>query len=131
MPAYNAASTIERTVNDIPAGIIKEIILVDDCSNDDTVEIAKKLNLTVVQHKENKGYGANQKTCYDEALKRNPDIVVMIHPDYQYDPKIIPYALGFLKIDICDIIMGSRIRDRKEALDSGMPLYKYFSNRFY
>ena len=129
MPAYNAEATLERTVSDIPNGIIDEVILVDDFSNDRTVEIAERLNLTVVKHNENRGYGANQKTCYDEALKRKPDSVVMIHPDYQYDPKIIPYALGFIEKDICDIIIGSRIRDRKEALDGGMPFYKYISNR--
>jgi len=130
MPAYNAEETLERTVRDIPKSIVDEIILVDDCSEDRTLEIAEKLNLTTVKHKENKGYGANQKTCYDEALKRKPDSVVMIHPDYQYDPRIIPYALGFVETDICDIVIGSRIRDRKEALAGGMPLYKYLSNRF-
>jgi glycosyltransferase involved in cell wall biosynthesis len=130
MPAYNAEATLERTVSDIPNGIVDEIILVDDFSNDRTVEIAERLDLTIIQHDENKGYGANQKTCYDEALNRKADIVVMIHPDYQYDPRIIPYALGFIETDICDIIIGSRIRDRKEALIGGMPLYKYLSNRF-
>jgi glycosyltransferase involved in cell wall biosynthesis len=130
MPAYNAEATLERTVRDIPNGIVDEVILVDDCSNDRTVEIAERLDLTVIQHNENQGYGANLKTCYDEVLKRKADIVVMIHPDYQYDPRIIPYALGFIEIDICDIIIGSRIRDRKEVLEGGMPLYKYFSNRF-
>jgi glycosyltransferase involved in cell wall biosynthesis len=129
MPAYNAEATLERTVSDIPNGIVDEIILVDDCSNDRTVEIAEKLDLTVVKHNKNRGYGANQKTCYDEVLKRKADIVVMIHPDYQYDPRIIPYALGFIETDICDIIIGSRIRDRKEVIGQGMPLYKYFSNR--
>ena len=129
MPAFNAEATLEKTVNDIPKGIVEEIILVDDCSTDNTVQIAKNLGLTVIQHKINKGYGANQKTCYDEVLKRRPNIVVMIHPDYQYDPRIIPYALGFIDTDICDLIIGSRIRDRKEALSGGMPLYKYFSNR--
>tara|TARA_B100001964_G_C14227490_1_gene598364 strand:+ start:474 stop:1268 length:795 start_codon:yes stop_codon:yes gene_type:complete len=130
MPAYNAELTLKKTVHDIPSNIVKEIILVDDFSNDRTVEIAEKLDLTVIKHKENMGYGANQKTCYNEALKRNIDIVVMIHPDYQYDPGILPYALGFIERGICDIIIGSRIRDRKEALGSGMPIYKYFSNRF-
>jgi glycosyltransferase involved in cell wall biosynthesis len=129
MPAYNAEATLEQTVRDIPDGIVDEIILVDDCSNDRTVEIANRLNLTVLKHNEKRGYGANQKTCYDEALNRNADIVVMIHPDYQYDPRIIPYALGFIEKNICDIIIGSRIRDRKEAIKGGMPLYKYFSNR--
>jgi glycosyltransferase involved in cell wall biosynthesis len=130
MPAYNAEATLERTVRDIPNGIVDEVILVDDCSNDRTVEIAERLDLTVIRHNENQGYGANQKTCYDELLKRKPDIVVMIHPDYQYDPRVIPYAVGFIAIDICDVIIGSRIRDRKEAIKGGMPLYKYFSNRF-
>jgi glycosyltransferase involved in cell wall biosynthesis len=130
MPAYNAEATLEQTVSDIPNGIVDEVILVDDCSNDRTVEIAKRLDLTVIQHNKNRGYGANQKTCYDEALKRKVDIVVMIHPDYQYDPRIIPYALGFIETDICDIVIGSRIRDRKETLAGGMPRYKYYGNRF-
>ena len=130
MPAYNAEATLERTVSDIPNGIIDEVILVDDFSNDRTVEIAERLNLTVVKHIKNRGYGANQKTCYDEALKRKPDSVVMLHPDYQYDARIIPHALGFIETDICDIVIGSRIRDRKETLAGGMPLYKYFCNRF-
>jgi glycosyltransferase involved in cell wall biosynthesis len=130
MPAYNAEATLEQTVSDIPNGIVDEVILVDDFSNDRTVEIAERLNLTVVKHSKNRGYGANQKTCYDEALKRKPDSVVMLHPDYQYDARIIPHALGFIETDICDIVIGSRIRDRKETLAGGMPLYKYFCNRF-
>jgi len=129
MPAYNAAETLEKTYRDIPPGIVDEIILVDDASSDSTVEIARKLGLTVIIHPENRGYGANQKTCYDEALKRNPDIVVMIHPDYQYDSRLIPYIIGFLEKGICDVILGSRIRTRKEALGCGMPKYKYISNR--
>ena len=123
MPAFNAAATLERTYNDIPPSLVDEIILVDDASSDRTVEIAQKLGLTVIVHPENRGYGANQKTCYDEALKRNPDIVVMIHPDYQYDSSLIPYVIGFLEKDICDVILGSRIRTRKEALACGMPKY--------
>ena len=129
MPAYNAEETLEKTYNDIPLGMVDEIILVDDASSDRTVVIARKLGLTVIVHSENKGYGANQKTCYDEALKRNPDIVVMIHPDYQYDSRLIPYIIGFLEKGICDVILGSRIRTRKEALECGMPKYKYISNR--
>jgi len=129
MPAYNATETLEKTYNDIPQGIVDEIILVDDASSDRTVEIAKKLGLTVIVHSDNRGYGANQKTCYDEALKRNPDIVVMIHPDYQYDSRLIPYIVGFLEKGICDVILGSRIRTRSEALKCGMPKYKYISNR--
>lgn len=129
MPAYNAEETLEKTYCDIPADAIDEIILVDDASSDRTVEIARKLGLTVIVHPHNRGYGANQKTCYDEALKRKPDIVVMIHPDYQYDSRLIPYITGFLEKGICDVILGSRIRTRRETLACGMPKYKYFSNR--
>ncbi len=129
MPAYNAEETLEKTFHDIPPGVVDEIILVDDASRDRTVEIARRLGLTVIVHSENRGYGANQKTCYDEALKRRPDIVVMIHPDYQYDSRLIPYITGFLEKGICDVILGSRIRTRKETLACGMPKYKYFSNR--
>jgi len=130
MPAFNAAATLEKTFEDIPKGSVDEVILTDDCSSDTTVEIAKKLGLTVIQHDHNKGYGANQKTCYEAALKNGADAVIMIHPDYQYDSRLIPFALGFLSTGICDIIIGSRIRSRREALDGGMPLYKYISNRF-
>ena len=129
MPAYNAEETLEKTYNDTPLEIVDEIILVDDASSDRTVEIARRLGLTVIVHSENQGYGANQKTCYDEALKRNPDIVIMIHPDYQYDSRLIPYITGFLEKGICDVILGSRIRTRKEVLECGMPPYKYISNR--
>lgn len=130
MPAYNAELTLEKTLRDIPSGLVEEVILTDDCSSDRTVEIAKKLGVTVYAHSTNMGYGANQKTCYDAALSKSADIIIMIHPDYQYDPRIIPYAVGFLTTDICDIILGSRIRTRREALDGGMPVYKYISNRF-
>lgn len=99
-------------------------------SYDDTVNIAHKLGITVLCHEKNMGYGANQKTCYDEALKRNADIIVMIHPDYQYDTRIIPYAVGFITRGICDVVIGSRIRTRRETLECGMPVYKYISNRF-
>jgi glycosyltransferase involved in cell wall biosynthesis len=129
MPAYNAEKTLEKTYHDIPHEVVDEIILVDDASSDNTVAIAQKLGLTVITHSENQGYGANQKTCYDEVLKRTPDIVVMIHPDYQYDSRLIPYIVGFLEKGICDVILGSRIRTRKEALACGMPAYKYISNR--
>lgn len=129
MPAYNAALTLEKTYQDIPKNLIEEIILVDDCSSDKTVDIAKKLGLTVIVHKKNKGYGANQKTCYQEALKRDPDAVVMIHPDYQYDARLIPFFLGFIEKGICDIMLGNRVRTRREAFEGGMPRYKYFCNR--
>lgn len=130
MPAYNAELTLEKTFRDIPKGTVDEVVLTDDCSLDKTIEIAKNLGITVLCHNKNQGYGASQKTCYDFALKRGADAVVMIHPDYQYDCRLIPYSLGFLTAGICDVIIGSRIRTRREALEAGMPLYKYLSNRF-
>lgn len=130
MPAFNAESTLEKTFDEIPKECVDEIILVDDGSSDKTVEIAQNLGLTVICHSENKGYGASQKTCYNAAKERGASCIIMIHPDYQYDSRIIPYAIGFLSRGICDIILGSRIRTRQEALRSGMPLYKYISNRF-
>ncbi len=129
MPAYNAAATLERTVADIPVGSVDEIILVDDCSRDDTVEIARRLGLTVYTHEQNKGYGGNQKTCYRHALEAGADFIVMIHPDYQYDSRVIPIAIEILKLGICDVMLGSRIRTRREALDGGMPKWKYVANR--
>lgn len=130
MPAYNAERTLERTLADIPPGCLHEIILTDDASGDRTVELAQALGLTVIVHNENRGYGANQKTCYTAAVDAGADAVVMIHADYQYDPRVIPHALGIIELGICDIVMGSRIRTRREALASGMPLYKYLGNRF-
>jgi len=130
MPAYNAALTVERTVKEIPEGFADEIILVDDASKDNTVTIAKNLGLSVITHEKNMGYGANQKTCYDMALKRNADIIIMIHPDYQYDSRLSPLFAELIEKDICDIVLGSRVRTRRECLQSGMPLYKYISNRF-
>ncbi|MFZ2205329.1 MAG: glycosyltransferase family 2 protein [Candidatus Magasanikiibacteriota bacterium] len=130
MPAYNAEKTLEKTVSEIPRDIVSEIILVDDNSSDETVFLAKKLNLTVFCHDKNKGYGGNQKTCYKMALAKGADIIVMIHPDYQYDPKVIKYLVGFIEEGYCDVMLGSRIRSRKEALAGGMPMYKYFANRF-
>jgi glycosyltransferase involved in cell wall biosynthesis len=129
LPAYNAARTLAKTVRDIPRGIVDEIILVDDASTDSTVAMARDLGLTVVVHERNRGYGANQKTCYDEALRRGASIVIMIHPDYQYDSRLAPFMIGFIERDVCDIVVGSRIRTRREALASGMPLYKYVANR--
>lgn len=130
MPAYNAEKTLEKTYEKIPHDIVDQIILVDDASVDKTVDISKSLGITTIVHKENKGYGANQKTCYKNALETGADIIVMLHPDYQYDPRVIPFAVGFITTGICDIIVGSRIRSRGEALEGGMPLYKYLSNRF-
>ena len=129
MPAYNAAATLRKTVTDIPAGCVDEIILVDDCSRDDTVKIARELGLTVIEHEKNLGYGGNQKTCYRYALQAGAEFVVMIHPDYQYDSRVIPLAVQFLRLGICDVVLGSRIRTRREALDGGMPRYKYLANR--
>ncbi len=130
MPAYNAASTLEKTYRDIPPETVDEVIVVDDASRDRTVEIARALGLSVIAHAANRGYGANQKTCYDEALKRGADIVIMIHPDYQYDSRLTPFLTGFIEAGVCDVVLGSRIRTRREALDCGMPVYKYFANRF-
>jgi len=129
MPAYNAASTLRRTVGDIPSGTVDQIILVDDCSRDNTVQVARDLGLTVIEHKQNRGYGGNQKTCYRHALDAGAEYIVMIHPDYQYDSRVIPLAVEILRLGICDVVLGSRIRTRKEALAGGMPRYKYISNR--
>ena len=129
MPAYNAAATLERTVADIPPGSVDEIVLVDDCSKDNTVEVARSLGLTVIQHETNLGYGGNQKTCYRYALEHGADYVVMIHPDYQYDSRVIPAAVELIRLGICDVILGSRIRTRREALQGGMPAWKYIANR--
>jgi glycosyltransferase involved in cell wall biosynthesis len=129
MPAYNAEKTLEATYQDIPAGLVDEVILVDDFSTDKTVSLAKELGLIVIQHKKNSGYGANQKTCYREALKRNADIVIMIHPDYQYDSTLTDEIIRPIKSGRFDIVFGSRIRTRKEAIDGGMPKVKYFLNR--
>ncbi|MFQ5734435.1 MAG: glycosyltransferase family 2 protein [Planctomycetaceae bacterium] len=129
MPAYNAAATLEQTVQALPRDLIAEIILVDDCSTDGTVDVAGRLGLRVVRHKRNVGYGANQKTCYRIALERGADFVVMVHPDDQYDPRVVGAAVEFLKLGICDVVLGSRIRTRREALAGGMPRYKYVANR--
>jgi glycosyltransferase involved in cell wall biosynthesis len=129
MPAYNAERTLEKTYRDLPEGLVDEVILCDDHSRDRTVEVAERLGLTVIRHERNMGYGANQKACYGAALKTGADFVVMVHPDYQYDPRIVPFALGFLATDICDVVIGSRIRSRDEALKGGMPVYKYVFNR--
>lgn len=129
LPAYNAAKTLNKTVSDIPKEYVDEIILVDDCSNDETVQIANDLGLIIERHESNKGYGANQKTCYTAALKHGADIIIMLHPDYQYDPKLIKYFVEFIRDDYFDVMLGSRIRSRREALAGGMPRYKYFFNR--
>lgn len=130
MPAYNAGKTLEQTVLEIPRDIVDEIILTDDSSKDDTLAIAKKLNLTVFQHGKNEGYGGNQKTCYRRALESGADIIVMIHPDYQYDPKLIPQLIQPIIDNQYDVMLGSRIQGFKKTIAGGMPFYKYLSNRF-
>lgn len=129
MPAYNAAKTLEKTYREIPKGSYDEVLVVDDASRDNTPEVARKLGLEVVVHKKNLGYGGNQKTCYSTALKNKADIVVMLHPDYQYDPKLLPLLVEPIKKGFFDVMLGSRIRSRKESLAGGMPIYKYISNR--
>jgi len=133
MPAYNAYKTLEQTYKDIPKESYDEIILVDDCSKDKTVELAKKLNLIVIKHKNNLGYGGNQKTCYNTAIKRGADIIVMLHPDYQYDPKIIPNITLPILQDQADVVFASRfLRDPLLGgpIKGGMPFYKFIGNRF-
>jgi glycosyltransferase involved in cell wall biosynthesis len=130
MPAYNAERTLAATLADVPVGSIDEVILVDDGSTDRTVQVAREMGLTVIEHPENRGYGGNQKTCYRHALDHGADIVVMIHPDYQYDSRVIPHAVGIIELGICDVVLGSRIRSRQEALQGGMPRWKYVANRF-
>ncbi|OQA04637.1 MAG: Undecaprenyl-phosphate mannosyltransferase [bacterium ADurb.Bin400] len=130
LPAYNAEKTLIQTISDIPHHCVDEIILVDDCSRDETVRIAEEAGLIVHQHKVNGGYGANQKTCYRMALDRGADVVIMLHPDYQYDPRLIKYFVELISDGYFDVMLGSRIRSRQEALEGGMPPYKYYSNRF-
>lgn len=130
MPAYNAEKTLTKTYHDIPKQIVNEIIIVDDDSQDKTVQIARKLKIKVYVHRKNLGYGGNQKTCYDLALKNKGTVVVMIHPDYQYDATLTEYLIKPIIEQRADIMLGSRIRSRQEALAGGMPYYKYISNRF-
>ncbi len=129
MPAYNAAKTLERTYNDIPAGIVDKVILVDDVSQDETVEVARQLGLEVIVHVQNRGYGGNQKTCYIEALKDGADIVVMLHPDYQYDSRLVPELIQPIVDGKADLVLGSRFLG-SVPLAGGMPIYKYIANRF-
>lgn len=129
MPAYNAAKTLRQTYSEVPLDIVDEVLLVDDSSSDETVELARELGLRTFLHKQNLGYGKNQKTCYREALKRGADIVIMIHPDYQYSPKLIVSMVGMIAYGDYDITLGSRILG-VGALKGGMPIYKYIANRF-
>ncbi|MFO1463163.1 MAG: glycosyltransferase family 2 protein [bacterium] len=128
MPAYNAERTLRQTYEEIPHDIVDDIILVDDASQDQTVRIAQELGLHHVIHPTNSGYGANQKTCYQEALKRGGDIVIMVHPDYQYTPKLIPAMAGMIAGGIYDVVLASRILGNG-AIKGGMPRYNYWANR--
>jgi glycosyltransferase involved in cell wall biosynthesis len=129
MPAYNAEKTLERTLDDIPRDWVDEIILVDDCSKDGTVALARSLGLTVFVHEANRGYGGNQKTCYAEALARGGDIMVMVHPDHQYDPTVLPGLVQPLLEGRCDAVFGSRMLGGR-PLEGGMPKWKYLANIF-
>lgn len=129
LPAYNAAKTLEATYKEIPFEIVDEVILVDDKSNDNTVEEGKRLGIKhIVEHEQNKGYGGNQKSCYDKALELDSDIVVMLHPDYQYTPKLIQAICHIIANELYEVVLASRILG-KGALKGGMPLYKYIANR--
>ncbi len=129
LPAYNAENTLERVFRDIPADFADEIIVVDDCSSDRTVEIARTLPVTLIEHPRNTGYGGNQKTCYRAALERGADYVVMLHADYQYDARMCRAAVDVIRMGNCDVVLGNRIRTRAEALAGGMPMVKYLANR--
>jgi glycosyltransferase involved in cell wall biosynthesis len=128
MPAYNAGQTLERTVAEFPQDVVDDLIVVDDASTDATVEIARRLGLHVIRHPKNRGYGANQKTCYAEALSRGADIVIMVHPDYQYDPRLVSGFAAIIASGVYSVVMGSRILG-VGARKGGMPLYKYVANR--
>jgi glycosyltransferase involved in cell wall biosynthesis len=129
LPAYNAAKTLERTYKEIPFDIVDDVVLVDDVSKDNTIEVAKQLGIKhIIQHDKNKGYGGNQKSCYNKALELDADIVVMLHPDYQYTPLLIPAMCSIIANELYQVVLGSRILG-KGALRGGMPYYKYVFNR--
>jgi glycosyltransferase involved in cell wall biosynthesis len=130
MPAYNAAATLERTLREVPMDLVDEVVLCDDASADNTFSLARKLGINhVIRHPQNKGYGANQKSLYNKALDLGADIVIMLHPDYQYTPKLIPSMVNIIGENLYDVVLGSRILGNG-ALKGGMPLYKYIANRF-
>jgi len=129
LPAYNAALTMSKTISEIPMDIVDDLVLVDDNSTDNSIEIARNLGIKhIIEHTENKGYGGNQKSCYDKALELNADIIIMLHPDYQYTPKLLLAMVSVIGNDLYKVVFGSRILG-KGALKGGMPLYKYFANR--
>ncbi len=129
-PAYNAAATLEKTYQEIPFDIVDEVVLVDDCSTDDTVNLAKEIGIKhIIKHINNKGYGGNQKSCYKKALELGGDVVIMVHPDYQYTPLLIKSMVSIIVEGLYPVVLASRILG-KGALKGGMPLYKYFANRF-
>ena len=128
MPAYNAEKTLKKTYEDIPKDIVDEIILTDDASQDETAKLSRELKIKTLVHAKNKGYGGNQKTCYQAALNSGSDIIIMLHPDYQYNPKLITPMASLIAEGIFDAVVGSRILGNK-AMQGGMPLYKYISNR--
>ncbi|KAA2240102.1 glycosyltransferase family 2 protein [Chitinophaga agrisoli] len=130
LPAYNAALTLEKTYSEIPFDVVDEVVLVDDASRDDTVAVGKKLGIRhIISHDKNKGYGGNQKSCYNKALELGGDIVIMVHPDYQYTPKLVLAMSSIIANGVYPVVMGSRILG-KGALKGGMPIYKYIFNRF-
>lgn len=130
MPAYNAAATLEKTIKEIPSEIVDEIVLCDDASKDDTVSTAERLGIKhIIVHEQNKGYGGNQKSLYNKALALGGDIIIMLHPDYQYTPKLIPSMVNIIGENLYPVVLGSRILG-KGALKGGMPKYKYIANRF-
>jgi glycosyltransferase involved in cell wall biosynthesis len=130
LPAYNAALTLEKTYREIPFNIVDDVILVDDNSMDNTTEVAEKLGIKhIIHHEKNKGYGGNQKTCYKKALELGGDIIVMLHPDYQYTPQLMPAMVSIIGSGLYPVVFGSRILG-KSAMKGGMPVYKYFANRF-
>jgi glycosyltransferase involved in cell wall biosynthesis len=128
LPAYNAAQTLERTFEALPKAIIDHILLVDDASRDQTAALARKLGIETIVHPRNRGYGGNQKTCYEAALRCGADIVVMVHPDYQYEPRLVPAMVGMIASGVYDVVLGSRILGGG-ALRGGMPIWKYIANR--
>lgn len=129
MPAYNAAKTLERTFEELPHDIVDDVILTDDASGDHTTEIARRLGIVTIRHERNRGYGANQKTCYNAALERGADIIVMLHPDYQYSPKLVSAMAAMIASGHFDAVLGSRILGKGAMREGHMPAYKYVANR--